>query len=66
MDPSEEPSCLYCQRVNQQVPLLPFSYQGQDFWICAQHLPILIHQPANLAGKLPGAEGLAPAKDHDH
>ncbi|MBN1668307.1 MAG: hypothetical protein JW862_14535 [Anaerolineales bacterium] len=38
----------------------------QDFYICPQHLPILIHKPAQLADKLPGAEKLADSSpDHD-
>jgi hypothetical protein len=29
-------------------------------------LPILIHEPAKLAGKLPGAADMQPAAGHDH
>jgi hypothetical protein len=48
------------------VPLINFSYQGKELWICPQHLPILIHEPQKLAGKLPGAENLSPPQGHDH
>lgn len=34
-------------------------------WICSQCLPILIHHPQELAGKLSGAESLPPFQ-HDH
>jgi hypothetical protein len=34
-------------------------------WICPQHLPLLIHNPQQLAGKLAGAENLKPADHHD-
>ena len=57
--------CLYCQKDSQLVPLIPVEYQGKSFYICPQHLPILIHKPAQLAGKLPGAENLA-ASGHSH
>lgn len=57
--------CLYCNQDNHSVPLLKINYKDQNFWICAQHLPILIHEPAKLAGMLPGAEDMQPAEHHD-
>ena len=58
--------CLYCERDSNQVPLLPVVFKGQDLWICPQHLPILIHKPAQLEGKLPGLTQLSPAEPHHH
>ena len=58
-------ACLVCRRESQEVPLLSFSYKGQDLWICPQHLPILIHDPGKLAEVLPGADHLEPADHHD-
>jgi hypothetical protein len=40
-------------------------YRDSRLWICPQHLPVLIHDPAQLIGKLPGAENLRPAEHHD-
>jgi hypothetical protein len=40
-------------------------HRGLETWICPQHLPVLIHDPSKLAGKLPGAESLEPADTHD-
>jgi len=57
--------CLVCTRPSTEVPLIAFQYRGADLWICPQHLPILIHDPSKLAGRLPGAEGLRPADHHD-
>jgi hypothetical protein len=57
-------TCIHCGRNDSQVPLMPFRYQEQDFLICAEHLPILIHQPGKLSGKLPNAESLTPADHH--
>ncbi len=62
---SDQPRCLYCDRGDDAVPLLALSYRGHRAHICSQHLPILIHDPAQLIGKMPGAENLAPADHHD-
>ena len=59
------PKCLYCLQDSDAVPLLALTYQGQTYHICPQHLPILIHQPAKLADRLPGAEHLQQAAGHD-
>ncbi len=61
---SSTPHCLVCDQTSDQVPLLTLTYLGGDLHICAQHLPILIHNPAQLAGKLPGAERLPRAQGH--
>ena len=62
---TNSPNCLFCSRDEMQVPLVQLRYQGQGLWICPQHLPILIHDPAQLIGRLPGAENLSPADHHD-
>ncbi len=65
---SQSPTaCIYCNRTAQIVPLLQFEFQGEQYWICPQHLPILIHQPAQLAGKVKGFESLEPSEvTHGH
>ena len=60
------PQCAYCGRDRDQVPLLALHYRETEAWICTQHLPVLIHDPAQLAGKLPGAENLGPPEGHHH
>ena len=57
--------CVLCGRDQDLVPLVAVRFKNKDFWICSQHLPVLIHDPAQLTGSLPGAEGLAPADHHD-
>jgi hypothetical protein len=57
------PACLYCQRASDQIPLIQLEYKNERHWICPQHLPILIHRPAELAEFLPGIEKL---EDFDH
>ena len=59
-------NCLYCERSSDLVPLLALEYRGTGIWICPQHLPLLIHKPAQLAGKLPGAEQFATGDEHAH
>jgi hypothetical protein len=58
-------NCVYCERDSEEVPLINLSYSGQDYWICPQHLPILIHKPSQLKDKLPGVDRLTPP-DHAH
>lgn len=58
-------SCLFCQRDDQQTPLVTLVHRGAPLYICPQHLPVLIHDPQRLIGVLPGAEQLAPADHHD-
>ncbi len=58
-------TCLFCQRNADEVPLISVAFRGTDYRICAQHLPLLIHDPSRLEGLLPGAEDLKPADDLD-
>ncbi len=64
-DQSQDRRCLACGRDDGQTPLLRLDYRGAHVWICPQHLPTLIHDPAQLIGTLPGAENLSPADHHD-
>ncbi len=57
--------CLVCERSSAEVPLIALRYRGEALWICPQHLPILIHKPAQLADKLPGAENFPKSADHE-
>ena len=57
-------TCIYCGQNDQNVPLLQFQFQAEQYWICPTHLPILIHKPDQLAGKLTGLEQLLPPEGH--
>ena len=63
MTTDKQPAFLYCQRDNTQVPLIALNYKNIEAWICSEHLPVLIHDPQELVGKLPGAERLTPRND---
>ena len=64
-DRPSAPACLVCKRGDAATPLLELTYRGDALWLCPQHLPILIHDPARLTGLLPGAENLSPAEHED-
>ncbi len=57
---SLELHCIYCEASEEIVPLLPFKFKGKEYWICPQHLPILIHKPQELVGKVPDIENYNP------
>ncbi len=63
-DITTTPRCLVCEQDSQAVPLIELRYQDGVYWICPQHLPILIHKPSQLADKLPGADNLTDAGEH--
>jgi hypothetical protein len=60
-----EQRCVACDRDSDRTPILRFEFRGGTYHICPQHLPVLIHDPSQLAGRLPGAETLAPAEHKD-
>ncbi len=60
-----EDACIACNRSSDLVPLLTVEFRGQQMRICAQHLPILIHDPEQLIGKFEGAETLKPSEHRD-
>lgn len=62
---ANEPKCIACEKSSREVPLLVLTYQDTTYWICPQHLPLLIHEPGKLAGKLPGADKLK-GSEHKH
>ncbi len=60
----ETPHCFVCQQTADAVPLIQILYRGAARHICPQHLPVLIHNPQQLANVLPGAESLPGADSH--
>lgn len=55
---SQDKACLVCKKSSTEVPVTKFCYQEGEFYICPQHLPILIHHPEQLNGLLAGADKL--------
>ena len=58
MQENSRKECVFCQRNEHEVPLVGFDFKGNSYWICPQHIPVLIHNPTQLEGLLPGAENL--------
>lgn len=54
--------CLNCNASENEMPLINLVYAGKPAYICSKCLPILIHQPEKLIGKIDGAENILPAK----
>jgi len=58
MENHNEKVCLVCKRDDKDVPLVELSFRDTQYWICPQHIPVLIHDPGQLAGMLPDAENM--------
>jgi hypothetical protein len=50
--------CLVCKRSSDETPVTNFHYQEKVFYVCTQHIPVLIHNPQELIGLLDGADKL--------
>ncbi len=57
--------CLNCNRSEEEMPLVSLRYANRQTWICSQCLPVLIHHPQRLVGKLDGADKIPPVP-HNH
>jgi len=62
---NESRDCINCGITEKDRPLLTLQFNGGQIWMCPQCLPILIHAPQKLAGRLPGAESMTGAQ-HKH
>ena len=51
-------ACLVCKKSSVETPVTKFYYQESEFYICPQHIPVLIHKPQELVGLLDGADNL--------
>lgn len=54
--------CLNCNTSDNEIPLVNLIYAGKPAFICSSCLPVLIHHPQKLVGKLDGAENIPPAE----
>ncbi len=58
---NDQKDCLVCGRGQQEIPVTEWHYQESNFFICAQHIPVLIHDPQKLIGLLPDADKMQGA-----
>lgn len=63
---AQDNACLNCNRTEQEYPLVKLTYQGKELFICPQCLPVLIHKPENLVGKIPDFAPPANSQPHEH
>jgi hypothetical protein len=57
--------CLNCNASENDIPLVHLVCKGKSVFICSRCLPVLIHEPQMLIGKLDGAGNISPAQHHD-
>ncbi len=62
---NREYRCLNFEKTDQEAPILEVRFKEKDVRICTSCLPVLIHRPQQLAGRLAGIERVEPA-DHSH
>jgi len=53
---SKNRECLVCKASYKEIPVTKFYYKESSFYICPQHLPVIIHNPQELIGLLDGAD----------
>jgi hypothetical protein len=53
---NHDKNCIICKKNEDEIPLTKFDYKQTEFWICPQHIPVIIHDPSKLTGLLPDAE----------
>lgn len=53
---SDVKACLVCKKTSTEIPVTKFYYQESEFYICPQHIPIIIHKPQELIGLIDGAD----------
>lgn len=58
MENQNEKVCLFCKQDENNVPLVQLDFKGTSYYICPQHIPVLIHNPDQLKGMIPGADEL--------
>jgi hypothetical protein len=44
--------CIICSVTDQEVPLVHFTYRNRTYYICPAHLPVMIHNTAELIDTL--------------
>ncbi|HMP75011.1 MAG TPA: hypothetical protein PKE12_01825 [Kiritimatiellia bacterium] len=60
---NETAICLNCGNSEENFPLVSLRFRGKPLWVCTQCMPVVIHQPGRIAGKLPGAGQHEAASD---
>ncbi len=56
MEENNKKTCIACGISEEEVPLIIMTYKGKELRICPQHIPVLIHEPKKLVGKIDAAD----------
>lgn len=56
MSEAVKKECIVCKKTHEEIPVVKFEYKDTHFYICPQHIPMLIHDPVKLVGVLPDAD----------
>jgi hypothetical protein len=46
---AERPHCFNCNRLENDIPLIAWRYQGAALWTCSECMPLLIHKWPQIA-----------------
>lgn len=48
MSETSEKKCLKCNSTQNEVPMMLWHYKEREIWLCANCLPLMIHQREQL------------------
>jgi hypothetical protein len=58
---SETKTCIVCKKSSMEMPVTKFYHKNTSFYICSQHIPVLIHNPQELVGLIDDADTIQGA-----
>lgn len=58
---SDKKTCIVCKKSSMEMPVTKFYHKNSSFYICSQHIPVLIHNPQELVGLIDDADTLQGA-----
>jgi hypothetical protein len=58
---SETKTCIVCKQSSMEMPVTKFYHKNTAFYICSQHIPVLIHNPQELVGLIDDADTIQGA-----
>jgi len=54
--------CINCDQSEEEIPLINIQYKGEKIFVCSGCMPILLHSPAKMVGKLKDADKIQATK----
>ena len=48
--------CVNCDRSEEEMPLINIQYKGEKIFVCSGCMPVLLHSPAKMVGKIQDAD----------